>query len=149
MTAFIFLHLLLIVVAIAIVIIITTATIITIIVRIVATQSAGLARWRDLPQAAGFKSRMRLLGTLRCTSGHLGLSLLRLQRSTRGSSCADPKDFERAQATPQVHLMREFEHQFGHLASRVAPHNARGAAVFAPSRGHLGEGQLSGPRPDA
>ena len=54
-TAFLFLLLLLIVivvVAIAIVIIITTI-IITISIRTVATQSARLARWRDLPQAAG------------------------------------------------------------------------------------------------
>ena len=57
MTAFLFLLLLLriviVVVAIAIVVNITTI-IITIIIRTVAAQSAGLARWRDLPQAAGY-----------------------------------------------------------------------------------------------
>ena len=55
-TALLLLLLLLIVivvVAIAIVIIITITIIgITIIIRKIATQSAGLARWRDLPQAA-------------------------------------------------------------------------------------------------
>ena len=59
MIAFLFLLLLLriliviVVVAIAIVIIITITNITTIIIRRVATQNAGLARWRDLPQAAG------------------------------------------------------------------------------------------------
>ena len=59
MTAFLFLLRLLplliviVVAAIAIVIIITTAIIISIIIRTVATQSAELARWRDLLQAAG------------------------------------------------------------------------------------------------
>ena len=51
MTAFLFLFLLLIViVAVAIAIVIIIAT--TIIIRAVATQSAGLARWRGLSQAA-------------------------------------------------------------------------------------------------
>ena len=54
MTAFLFLLLLLIViVVVAIAIVIITTIIITIIIRTVAAQSAGLARWRDLPQAAG------------------------------------------------------------------------------------------------
>ena len=60
MKAFLFLLLLLliviVVVAIAIVIIvIIPAIIMTIIIRTVATQSAGLARWRDLPQAAEYR----------------------------------------------------------------------------------------------
>ena len=65
MTALLFLLLVLliiVVVSIAIVIIIfiiiNIAIIITIIIRRVATQSAGLARWRDLPQAAGYKGRV-------------------------------------------------------------------------------------------
>ena len=37
----------------------------------------------------------------------------------------------------------------GHLTSRIAPRDARRAVIFAPSRGHLGEGQLSGPGRDA
>ena len=37
------------------IVIITTITITTIIISRVATQSAGLAWWRDLPQAAGYK----------------------------------------------------------------------------------------------
>ena len=59
MTAFLFLLLpLLIVIAIVsitIVIIITiTIIVITIIIRKIATQSARLVRWQDLPQAAGY-----------------------------------------------------------------------------------------------
>ena len=45
--------LLLLIVVVAIVIVITTTIITTIIIRTVVTQGAGLARWRDLLQAAG------------------------------------------------------------------------------------------------
>ena len=44
--------LLIVIVVVAIAIVIITTDIITIIIRTVAAQSAGLARWRDLPQAA-------------------------------------------------------------------------------------------------
>ena len=56
MTAFLVLLLpliVIVVVAIASVIIITITFITTVIIRRVATQSAGRARWRDLKQAAG------------------------------------------------------------------------------------------------
>ena len=52
-SAFPFLLLFLIVVVVAIAIVIIATVIVTIIIRTVAAQSAGLARWRDLPQAAG------------------------------------------------------------------------------------------------
>ena len=55
-TTFLFLLLLLLIiiaVVAVVIIIVTAAAIITIIIRTVATQGAGLARWRDLPQAAG------------------------------------------------------------------------------------------------
>ena len=55
MTAFLLLLLLLIViVAVPIAIAMITTISITIIIRTVAAESAGQARWRDLPQAAGY-----------------------------------------------------------------------------------------------
>ena len=50
---FLLLFLIVIVVVVAIAIVIIATVIVTIIIRTVAAQSAGLARWRDLPQAAG------------------------------------------------------------------------------------------------
>ena len=51
---FLLLSLIVIVVVVAIAIVIIATVIVTIIIRTVAAQSAGLARWRDLPQAAGY-----------------------------------------------------------------------------------------------